>query len=302
MITARIATVVCTYRRPERLRRVVHEVFDQTGVADTVAVVVDDGSDDDGRTAQVLHDLRRELGDRLVTVSHPRNRGVAAARTTGAETAIALGAELVCFHDDDDLWRPNRLAAGAAPFQDPAVALTYAEQQRIDDSFLHTGRVNVVWQSRTRSYHRTVLDALFRGRLYLPFQTVMLRADLCRRLLPFMAVREAEDLDLAFRALGIINQDPSLRAVRLPLVLAYHVVSTDSLSGTDENNRIREQVHRDILARAVPRPVVNAMFGLSRRVVRPVGVHLGRARPAQMSPLELIHRQQGDAPAPRSTG
>lgn len=286
-----IATVICTYRRPERLARVVHEVFDQEGVdGDTAAVVVDDGSDDEGRTAEVLEQLRLQLGDRLTTITHPRNRGVAAARTTGAEAAIDLGAELVCFHDDDDLWRPNRLAAGAAPFRDPAVALTYAEQQRIDDSFLRTGRVNVVWQSRTRSYRRTVVDALLRGRLYLPFQTVMLRADLCRQLLPFLAVREAEDLDLAFRTLHTIDRHPTLRAVRLPDLLAYHVVSSDSLSGTDENTRIREQIHRDILAGAVPRPVVDAMFGLSRRVVRPAGVRLGRARPAMMSPLELIRR------------
>lgn len=285
-----IAVVVCTYRRPERLARVVHEIFDQEGVTDPVAVVVDDGSDDEGRTAEVLDRLSLELGDRLVTISHPGNRGVAAARTTGAETAIGLGAELLCFHDDDDLWRPNRLAAGAAPFRHPAVALTCAEQQRIDDSFLQTGRINVVWQSPTRSYRRTVVDALVRGRLYLPFQTVMLRASLCRQLLPFLAVSEAEDLDLAFRALRTIERSPTLRAVRLPEVLAYHVVSTDSLSVTDENTRLREQIHRDILAGAVPRPVVDAMFGLSRRVIRPVGVRLGRARPAFQSPLELIRR------------
>ena len=66
--------------------------------------------------------------------------------------------------------------------------------------------------------------------------------------------------------------------VFVPHVLAYYVTSPDSLSQTDENNRMRESVHREILAEHVPRRVVDVMFTFSNRILRPVGVLLGKAR------------------------
>jgi glycosyltransferase involved in cell wall biosynthesis len=213
-----------------------------------------------------------------VTVRHGVNRGVAAARTTGVLKAVELGAEAVCFHDDDDHWEPERLARGFGPFADPGVAMTYANQHRIDESFSQTGAVNVIWTSPTRSYRRMLIDGLVRGRLYFPFQTAMFRTSLCRELVPFMPVRESEDLDFALRALKLIRTTPGLREVHIPEVLAYHVSSADSLSATDENNRIREGVHREIFAGHVPGPLVSLMFALSKRIIRPAGITLGRAR------------------------
>jgi hypothetical protein len=78
--------------------------------------------------------------------------------------------------------------------------------------------------------------------------------------------------------MGLIHRSPNLHAVYVPQVLAYYVASRDSLSQTDENNRIREGVHREILAEHVPRPVVDVMFAVSNRILRPVGVRLGKAR------------------------
>jgi glycosyltransferase involved in cell wall biosynthesis len=272
------AVVVCTYRRPDFLDRAVRRVFAQVGYDRQFVVVINDGTMDEGRTDAVLSVLERDFSDRMVVVRHDQNSGVAAARTTGIKVAIEHGASLLCFHDDDDYWPPNRLALGAQPFQDRKTALTYGEQYRIDGAVHRTGEINVVWSSPSVGYRRAIFDGLVRGRVYLPFQTVMLRADLCRRLIPFKAVRESEDVDFALRALGIIHRDPNLHAVHVPHILAYYVTSPDSLSQTDENNRIRETVHREILAEHVPRRLVDVMFTVSNRILRPVAVRLGKAR------------------------
>ena len=272
------AVVVCTYRRSDFLDQAVRRVFAQERYERQFVVVVEDGGADEGRTDAVLAVLEHDFSDRLVVVRHDQNRGVAAARTTGVEVAIEHGASLLCFHDDDDYWPPDRLALGAGPFQDPETALTYGEQHRIDDSVHATGDINVVWSSPSVGYRRAIFDGLVRGRVYLPFQTVMLRTDLCRRLIPFKAVRESEDVDFALRAMGIIHRDPNLRAVHVPHVLAYYVTSPDSLSQADENIRIRESVHREILAEHVPRRLVDVMFAFSNCILRPAAVRLGKAR------------------------
>lgn len=273
-----IAVVVCTYRRPERLARAVQEIFDQRGVDNQVVVVVDDGSDDGGRTGAAIDQLLSLHGYRVDVVRLPVNRGVAAARTTGVARAAELGATAVCFHDDDDLWLPNRLADGFAPFADPKVAMTYGDQQRIDDSFLDTGEVNVVWASTTRGYWGTIADGLLRGRVYFPFQTAMFRTEICPQLLPFMPVRESEDLDFALRALRLIRRSPGRRAVHVPRLLAYYVSSIDSLSQTEANRAMRQGVHRQIFSQHVPGPAVDLLFTLSHRLLRPAAIRLGRAR------------------------
>ena len=272
------AVIVCTYRRSDLLDRAVRQVFAQEGYGRQFVVAVDDGSADEGRTDAALAVLERDFAERLVVVRHDQNRGVAIARTTGVKVAVEQGASIICFHDDDDYWPPNRLALGAGPFQDPATALTYGVQHSIDDSVHHTGEINVVRSLPSVGYRRVIFDGLMRGRVYFPFQTVMFRAELCSRLIPFKPVRESEDVDFALRAMGIIHRAPNLQAVFVPHVLAYYVTSPDSLSQTDENNRMRESVHREILAEHVPRRVVDVMFAISNHVLRPVGVRLGKAR------------------------
>jgi glycosyltransferase involved in cell wall biosynthesis len=270
---------MCTYRRPTRLIRSVAEVFSQERIDDQVVVVVDDGSDDEGRTEAALVELKQEFGNRLTVIRQETNQGVAVARTTGVKAGIDTGAVALCFHDDDDLWLPDRLVAGFAPFADPAVAMTYGDQHQIDDSFLTTGEVTVVWSSRSRGYWGTIAEGMIRGRPYFPFQTAMFSAELCRALVPFLAVRESEDNEFALRALKTIKRNPKLRFARLPQLLAYHVSSPDSLSLTPENRAIRDDVHRAIFAQHLPRPVVNVMFELSRRVLRPAAIRMGRAQP-----------------------
>ncbi|WP_051463184.1 glycosyltransferase family 2 protein [Deferrisoma camini] len=77
-------------------------------------IVVDDGSTDG--TLDVLHSFR----EAVTVVRHDRNRGVAAARNTGA--GLARG-EFLAFVDADDLWTPQKLTRQIEAASEPDVVL-----------------------------------------------------------------------------------------------------------------------------------------------------------------------------------
>src|SRR6476469_4649599 len=87
--SVRFSVVIPTYNRAATLPREIRSALDQT-YTDVEVVVVDDGSTDD--TAAVV----RGLGDRRITYLPQPNRGVSAARNTGA--AAATG-EFIVFLD-----------------------------------------------------------------------------------------------------------------------------------------------------------------------------------------------------------
>jgi glycosyltransferase involved in cell wall biosynthesis len=68
---------------------------------DVEVVVVDDGSDDDGRRA-----LDSLTDPRVRVVHHPMREGQSRARNSGIEAARG---EWIAFLDDDDLWAPDKL-------------------------------------------------------------------------------------------------------------------------------------------------------------------------------------------------
>ena len=86
-----VSMVICTYQRAEALRANLAELLALDGVDEVVVVV-------DGSTDDTMAVLRRITDPRLRVVWTP-NRGLPAARTTGA--ALARG-EWVLFVDDDD--------------------------------------------------------------------------------------------------------------------------------------------------------------------------------------------------------
>jgi glycosyltransferase involved in cell wall biosynthesis len=90
---------------------------------DVEVVVVDDGSDDDGRRA-----LDRLTDPRVRVVRHATREGQSRARNTGIEAARG---EWIAFLDDDDLWSPDKLRE-----QLDAAAAAHAE-------FVYTGGVMV---------------------------------------------------------------------------------------------------------------------------------------------------------------
>lgn len=109
-----ISVVMATRDRPQLLRRAVESVFAQEHVEPIEVVLVYDGTPIDELT-----DLDRGP-HRLRAVQNSRTPGLAGARNTGILTAAA---PLIAFCDDDDEWKPGKLAAQLPLFDDPDVVL-----------------------------------------------------------------------------------------------------------------------------------------------------------------------------------
>ena len=106
-----LTIVVCTFNRAAKIGGVLGALRQQTILDQIEIIVVNDGSVDD--TAEQLRGV-----DWITVVTHERNRGLAAARTTGLERARAAW---VAFTDDDCLPAPEwaeQLCALAARHSD----------------------------------------------------------------------------------------------------------------------------------------------------------------------------------------
>jgi len=120
-----VTAVITTYDRPDRLKAAVESVLGQT--YDSVElVVVDDHSETPAEAALSDVDLGSLSG--ATVVRHETNRGANAARNTGIHAASG---EYVAFLDDDDQWRPTKLARQVRALEchgDAGVAYTGIER------------------------------------------------------------------------------------------------------------------------------------------------------------------------------
>lgn len=120
--TARVATVVPTYRRPALLQAAVASALAQT-VRDQVVVVVDDGAG--------LPELPAD--PRLVAVSLSRNTAVlGTVRNIGIRLT---GSRYIAFLDDDNEWAPDHLEVALAALDAGAdLVYTAVARHRADGS------------------------------------------------------------------------------------------------------------------------------------------------------------------------
>src|SRR4051812_1207453 len=112
----RVSVVVPTYRRPQLLAQCLGALARQCFRADEFEIIVADDAADEAtrRQIQSLPTVPIRVHYVAVTGRH----GPAAARNAGWQ--IALG-EIIAFTDDDCIPDSGWLAAGLAPFADPAV-------------------------------------------------------------------------------------------------------------------------------------------------------------------------------------
>ncbi|MFW5444559.1 MAG: glycosyltransferase family 2 protein [Methylococcaceae bacterium] len=103
-MTHTVAVIIPTHNRRERLALAIASVLEQTRPADEI-IVIDDGSSDDS-SALVKNTYP------MITLISQKNQGVSAARNTGINHALARGRghDWIALLDDDDLWKPEKLA------------------------------------------------------------------------------------------------------------------------------------------------------------------------------------------------
>ena len=158
-----VSVVITTYNRPELLLEAVASVREQT-YENVEIVVVDDHS------ATPATDV---LGDaeNVRVIRHDENRGANAARNTGIRES---NGELVAFLDDDDRWRPSKLARQVEVFEDEDVGLVYTGGQTVDDDG------NVIWEFEP-GMRGDVTTRIFRGEFIGSFSKVLVRRSVIDR-------------------------------------------------------------------------------------------------------------------------
>jgi GT2 family glycosyltransferase len=142
----RVAAVVVTFNRLEKLKRVVAAIEAQDHRPDRLIVV--DNASTDG-TGEYLAGLASELD--LDVVSLPENTGGAGGFSAGMSSAYASGAEFVWIMDDDCYPRPDalsKLVSGLASAVDelgPEVPFACSVVQFVDGNICEMNNPETTW-------------------------------------------------------------------------------------------------------------------------------------------------------------
>jgi glycosyltransferase involved in cell wall biosynthesis len=188
--TVSVSVVIPCFNAADTIERTLLSVASQTRLPCQV-VVVDDASDDNGRTWSKLDDVRNRLGGRLNVelVRLDWNSGPSVARNMGWDRAVG---DFVAFLDADDSWHPSKLAIQYDWMRThPAYALSGTRCRVVTgDQEDHASSITSIAYSRIRP---TWL--LFHN--FLPTPTVMVRRGVQERFSP--AERRCEDYLLWLR-------------------------------------------------------------------------------------------------------
>lgn len=132
----KVSVIVPTYNRPDRLRIALESLAAQT-FQDFEVIVVNDAGCEVGFVVNACVDRHR-----ITTISHDRNRGLAAARNSGIRAAKGT---YIAYLDDDDRYLPHHLETLVTYLerQESRVAYTDAwrvHERQVDGIYVETGR------------------------------------------------------------------------------------------------------------------------------------------------------------------
>lgn len=183
-----VSAIVPTFRRPALLERSLASVLDQTW-RPLELVVVDDGSGDNTPTVLEAFTARareRDVSYRWLAVA---NGGPGKARNAGMDAAQGA---MFAFLDDDDAWRPEKLARQVPALLQGESGVCFSRYSHAGDdrpkppeSALHEG-----W----------VFDALCSGATRAHLQTLLVRRELIERSGGFAPLFNFEDSEFCLRA------------------------------------------------------------------------------------------------------
>ena len=101
-MTPQVSVILTTFNGASRgyLSEAIQSVLNQS-FEDFELYLIDDGSTDNTKG-----ECKRYLSDPRVYYIYQKNKGLAGARNTGIKASYG---EFVCFLDDDDIWKPDKL-------------------------------------------------------------------------------------------------------------------------------------------------------------------------------------------------
>jgi glycosyltransferase involved in cell wall biosynthesis len=154
-----LTTVICTYNRPELLRRALDAVRNQTYPGTIETIVVFDKSDPDTT-------LDCRTGNRPVrTMRNARTSGLPGARNTGI---LAASAPVIAVCDDDDEWAPEKATRQLAVLDaEPATDVVFSGIRAITDTkavvrIPESDRLTFPMLLASRVAHAHISTAMFR--------------------------------------------------------------------------------------------------------------------------------------------
>ena len=134
-VMTKVSVVMATYNGSAFVREQVLSLLAQVEPPAELVVA------DDGSTDGTLEIIRDTLADAPFLVHLHRNALNKGYRQNFIEATSLASAPLVAFCDQDDVWRPDKLARMAQAFDDPSVMLAYHNAAVTDSEGLTTGRL-----------------------------------------------------------------------------------------------------------------------------------------------------------------
>lgn len=115
----KVSIVIPTYNRSGFIKRAVESVLSQSWENVEVIIVDDNSPDDTERVVRSINDAR------VTYIKHDCNQGAPFARNTGLKESSG---EFICFLDDDDYWRKDKVEKQLKTFlkSDLALGLVYS--------------------------------------------------------------------------------------------------------------------------------------------------------------------------------
>ncbi len=130
-----VSVIVPTWNRPDLLQDTLRSLVDQR-YPNWEAIVVNDAGVDVSALVASIDPLGR-----IRYVNHARNAGLSAARNTGI--GLSRG-DILCYLDDDDIFRPEHLQTVARAFREhPDAEFVYTEAEYISEQLENGERVEL---------------------------------------------------------------------------------------------------------------------------------------------------------------
>lgn len=213
-MTQRVTAVITTHKRePEIVERALKSILAQTH-PDMEVIVVDDSPAEFPLREAVAQMVK---GYGITYIPHEKCQGACVARNTGLSHATG---DFIAFLDDDDEWKPEKIALQLAAFENEETALVYCNHEVLDEtSGTRTAQIH--------SYHKghvyeTLIIDNFIGSTSFP----LLRTSALREIGGFDPLMlSAQDYDVWLR----LSEKFAVSYVEEPLVV-YHVHAGEQIS------------------------------------------------------------------------
>ncbi|MDX1975780.1 MAG: glycosyltransferase family 2 protein [Rickettsiales bacterium] len=203
MSIPKVSVIIPTYNRANILSRALESVLNQT-FTDYELIIVDDGSTD--HTRNTLSHYEAEA--RITIIYHPKNRGAAAARNTGINSAKGT---YIAFLDSDDEWLPTKLAKQVA-------ALEVAPNTPLSFTGVSLQRAKSTTRTPKKT-HATWLQSMLCGQSFCPGSTLLIRRSVFQEIgMQDESLRRLEDIDWLIRYFSVYD---SIALIPEPLARIY---------------------------------------------------------------------------------